>query len=167
MSAEKWCGTHGSDGLACADYIQSQPRSIRPQESLGLPLRQRLRFLILKRPAQAVLAHHFFHTQTFRIDLVSSDRGDMGISPSPAQRSQDPCAEHVFDGRRIGTGVAQWTLAHPPGVKPTSGQKLAEEHQLAQWRDRSVRIPFDMESVMDRVDGNAGKQGGRAARNEG
>src|SRR5439155_13986299 len=129
----------------------------------GLPLRQRLRFFILKRPAQTVLAHHSFHAQAFRIDLVSSDRGDMGISPSPAQGSQDPRAEYVFDGRRIGTGITQWTLAHPPGVKPASGQKLAEEHQLAQRRDWSLRIPFDMESVMHRVHWNAGKEGGRVA----
>ena len=48
-----------------------------------------------------------------------------------------------------------------------SGQKLAEEHQLAQRRDWSLRIPFDMESVMHRVHWNAGKEGGRVARNEG
>ena len=53
---------------------------------------------------------------------------------------------------RVVAGEGERTGLHQVTPQPGRGQELAEEDELAQRRDRGVRIPFDMETPPVRVD---------------
>jgi hypothetical protein len=51
------------------------------------------------------------------------------------------------------------------GIQTSRRKKLAEENQLAQGRDGSLWIPFDVEATTDRIDRQHGQNGVSGRRN--
>ena len=119
---------------------------------------QRCTILILKRPAQAVFTDNLFDSQTLRINLISAQGGDVGITPTSSQTPQYPSSQNIPDLRRIATGVAQRTLGHPLGIQASGGQKLTEENKLSQRSDGCIRIPFDLNAAPNRVHRDRSRQ---------
>ena len=142
----------GLDGhIQIRDPRLFQSRSIRLQKSLGLPLVQSRGVLIFKGPPQTVFTDHFLHSQALGIDLITTQRAHMGVTAGAAQNTQHRRSQYVPHRRRVRTGITQRTTGNPLGVKARSGQKLAEEDQLAQRRDRRQRIPFHMHAATDGI----------------
>ena len=87
-----------------------------------------------------------------RIDGVGAQGGDVGVAVLSRQPGQRHRAQEIGDERRVGAGEGERAGLHEVSPQPGGGQKLTEENELAQRRDRGVRIPFDMETPPVRVD---------------
>ena len=66
-----------------------------------------------KAAAQGVFADDLRHAQQAGVDPVAADRGGVCVAPVPGQDRQQPSAEQVPLGRRIGAEVGQRAILDP------------------------------------------------------
>ena len=96
--------------------------------------------------AQCVFADDFVHAQNLWADGVRTQRGDLGIAVVPGQNGQQPGAQHILFGRRVGAGVRQRAALDPRLVDARGAQKLSKKSQLRVGGGTGLVVPLHMDA---------------------
>ena len=101
--------------------------------------------------AQRVFTDDFVHAQNLWAHGIRAQRGDVGIAVMPSQYGQQPGAQHILFGGRVGAGVRQRAALDPRLVDTGGAQKLGKKSQLRVGSGTGLVVPLHMNAAPGRV----------------
>ncbi|MGD0109737.1 MAG: hypothetical protein ABSC06_37785 [Rhodopila sp.] len=82
-----------------------------------------------------------------RVHRVAAQRGDVRVAAMAGQHRQHHGAKQVALLRGVIAGEKLRAVRHSAVEQAALLQEVDEKWQLAEWRDRGGRIPFDVDSA--------------------